>query len=69
MSEKNKTIQQKLDDLNQLVLWFQGDEFTLEESLEKFKSAEALAEEIDSDLDNLKNEINVLKKRFDIAED
>jgi len=65
MSEKNKTVQQKMEALSALVEWFQGDSFSLEESAEKFESAEKLAKEIEDDLMKLKNDIQVVQKRFD----
>jgi len=65
MSGKNKTIQEKMNDLAGQVAWFDGDEFTLEAAIEKFKNAEALATEIETDLGALKNDITVLKQRFD----
>ena len=65
MSEANKTVQQKLTELSELVGWFQGSSFKLEEAVDKFQVAEKLAEEIEKDLTKLKNEITVVKKRFD----
>jgi len=66
---KNKTltIQEKIAMLDELVAWFDSDEFTLEIALEKFKAAEALAREIETDLASLKNEIKVVQQSFDQA--
>ena len=47
MSAKNKTIEQKMDELRALVAWFEADSIVLEEAGEKFKQAAALAKEID----------------------
>lgn len=65
MSVINKTINQKTAELTQLVSWFDGDDFTLELALDKFKQAEKLAIEIEKDLLSLKNEIQVVKQKFD----
>lgn len=66
MSDKsNPSVQQKLTALSELVGWFQSSSFTLETALDKFKEAEALAASIEEDLTKLKNEITVVKKRFD----
>jgi len=65
MSEANKTVQEKLSALAELVTWFQSPAFTLEEAVKKFKEAEKLAEEIEVDLTKLKNDIKVIKKKFD----
>jgi exonuclease VII small subunit len=65
MSEANKTVQAQLNELGELVGWFQGPDFTLEEAVEKFKQAESLAETIEKDLTKLKNDIKVVKQKFD----
>jgi exonuclease VII small subunit len=65
MSKQTNTIQAKLALLNEKVAWFDSDEFELEQAIGKFGEAEKLAEEIEADLTGLKNEINVLKQKFD----
>lgn len=73
MSEVNntvndKSIQEKLTELSELVTWFQSPAFKLEDAFDKFKQAESLAEEIEKDLTKLKNDIKVVKKKFDSEE-
>ncbi|MFZ1250709.1 MAG: exodeoxyribonuclease VII small subunit [Candidatus Microsaccharimonas sp.] len=65
MSEVNKPVQEKLTELSELVTWFQSPSFKLEDAVTKFKQAEKLAEEIEKDLTKLKNDITVVKKKFD----
>lgn len=65
MSKTDKTISQKMDQLSELVAWFEGDEFELERALDKYHEAEKLATEIERDLSELKNEVVVLKQKFD----
>jgi len=65
MSSTNKTIQEKTAELSKLVEWFDSADFTLEAALDKFKQAEKLAVDIEHDLTSLKNEINIVKKKFD----
>lgn len=65
MSSKNKSISEKTAELSKLVAWFDSDEFTLESALDNFKAAEKLAIEIEKDLSSLKNEIQIVKQRFD----
>lgn len=67
MSSKNNqpTISQKISQLEQLVSWFDSEDFVLEKALEQYKSAEKLADEITEELNLLQNEVTVLKKRFD----
>jgi exodeoxyribonuclease VII small subunit len=65
MSDKNEiTIAEKLEQLRELVAWFESDEFSIEEALDKFAQAEKLAKTIDEDLSVFKNKITVLKKDF-----
>ncbi|MDX2776193.1 exodeoxyribonuclease VII small subunit [Streptomyces caniscabiei] len=68
MSVKNNaTLTEKLAKLDDLVAWFDGDDFELEQALEKFTEAEKLAAEIENDLLALKNTITVVKEKFDKA--
>lgn len=59
-----KTINQKIEELNQKVDWFYSDEFSLDEATARYKETVALAKEIEKDLDNLKNEISIIQKDF-----
>jgi exodeoxyribonuclease VII small subunit len=54
-----------MKELSELVAWFQSGAFKLEESLEKFKQAELLADDIENELTKLKNEIHIIHKKFD----
>jgi exonuclease VII small subunit len=68
MSVKKPSIAEKTAKLDELVAWFDSDEFELEQALDKFKQAEKMAADIEQDLLELKNEVNVIKKRFDETE-
>jgi len=68
MSAKKLSIAEKTAKLDELVAWFDSDEFELEQALDKFKQAEKMAAEIEQDLMELKNEVNVIKKKFDEAD-
>ena len=68
MTKNNTTVQDKIAELKQLVDWFDGEDFSLEESIEQFKKAEELAKAIEGDLKSLKNDITVVKKSFDESE-
>ena len=63
--KNNMTIKEQLQQLDELISWFEGDDFTLEEAVEKFKAAEQLAEEIRQKLSSLKSDITVLGQKFD----
>lgn len=69
MSTKNsKTIAEKRTELVELLAWFEGQDFVLEDAIAKFEKAEALAREIEEELMQYKNKITVLKQRFDQVE-
>ena len=69
MSQKNNTsISEKTIKLNELVEWFDSDDFELELALDKFAEAEKLASEIEADLLAMKNNISIVKKKFNEAE-
>lgn len=65
MSQANKTIQEKTDELDALVAWFDSEEFELEQAIDKFRQAEKLAADIEKDLSSLQNDIRVVKEKFD----
>jgi exonuclease VII small subunit len=69
MSAKNNaSISEKTIKLNELVEWFDSDDFELEAALDKFAEAQKLASEIESDLLAMKNSISVIKKNFNETE-
>ena len=61
---ENKSLNQKITELDEKTDWFYSDEFKIEEAPEKFKEAIALAEDTKKDLKELKNEIEVLAEDF-----
>lgn len=65
MSKQSKSIQEKTAELEELVAWFNSDEFVIESALDKFKQAEALADEIEKDLNQVQNDIRIVKEKFD----
>lgn len=69
MSTKNNpTISERTAHLDELVAWFDGEDFELEKALDKFTEAEKLASEIEDDLLALKNNIEVVRRKFSEAE-
>jgi exonuclease VII small subunit len=64
----NQTVAEKLAKLDELVAWFDSEEFTIETALDKFSEAEVLARDIEQDLAALKNDIQLVKARFDQAD-
>lgn len=68
MSKEHKTINEQMAQLQELVGWFEGDDFEIEQALDKYAEAEKLARDIQVQLTEYKNQITVLKKRFDQAD-
>lgn len=67
MSKDKQTIAEKTTKLNELVGWFNSDDFELESALDTFAEAEKLASEIEADLLALKNTIVIAKEKFNEA--
>lgn len=65
MLSTSKAIQDKITKLTEMVEWFDSEEFVLEAALEKYQTAEKLAVEIEKDLTSLKNEVQIVKQKFD----
>lgn len=69
MSAVNKStkpaISEQISELDELISWFDGDDFTLDAAFDHYKKAEELAAAIDTRLKDMKNEVTVLKQRFD----
>ena len=64
-AEKNaQFLNQKIKELDKKVEWFSSDDFKLGEAVKEYKEALELAEEIEEDLKNLKNEIEILDVDF-----
>lgn len=59
-----KNVSEKISDLKTGVDWFYSDDFKLEEAGERYKKLTDLAKEIENDLNEMKNEINVIAKDF-----
>ncbi len=68
MSKEHKTINEQMAQLQELVAWFEGDDFEIEQALDKYAEVEKLARDIQVQLTEYKNQITVLKKRFDQTE-
>ena len=64
MAEKKVKLSDKIKQLDEQVEWFYGDEFALEEAKDKYKAAVKLAQEIEKDLTELKNDVEVLAEDF-----
>lgn len=63
-STEKLTINQKLEQLDQQIEWFYGEDFSLEQSAEKYQAAATAAKEIESDLSEIKNQIEIIDRDF-----
>jgi exonuclease VII small subunit len=61
---KPESINKKLKELEVKTGWFYSDEFKLDEAVDKYKQAIKLARDIETALNELKNEINLLSEDF-----
>lgn len=59
------TVREKIQQLDQLYDWFMGDEFALDRATEHYAEAMQLVKDIEQDLENLKNDIEVIDRKFD----
>lgn len=55
------SITEKLAQLDEAVEWFYGDDFSLDQALDKYKSAANLAQAVEKDLAEMKNQVEVLE--------
>ena len=65
MSDKNNqaTVAEKMAQLDEMLAWFDSEEFELEQAIEKYEAARKLAADIEASLLALKNEIEVVQLR------
>ena len=63
MSEK-LNLNQKIAELDKKVEWFYSDEFKLEDAVSRYKEAIKLAKNVENDMNELKNEIEILSEDF-----
>ena len=61
VTNNTHTIADKMAKLDESVEWFYSEDFVIDQALDKYKTASLLAEEISKDLEQLKNEVEVLE--------
>lgn len=65
MSREDKTLKELMAEFEQVVGWFDSDELDIEDATKKFEEGAELAELIKARLEEAKNEIEIVKKKFD----
>ncbi len=69
MPQKNNlSLQKQLTELDELLMWFEQDDFDLEEALGKYEHGMALVEQIKKRLVDVENKVTVLQRKFDQAD-
>ena len=64
MSYDTYTIQEMMDQLEQLLAWFESDDVTVEMAVEKYEAATQLSVALEDRLKNAQNQIEVIKKKY-----
>ncbi len=64
MTKPQKTISEKMQELEKATEWFYSEEFSLEKAATHYKATMELAQEIEKDLAQLKNEITLIEEDF-----
>lgn len=65
MTSKNKTIEERIAALEQAVAWFESDEFTLGEAVERYQQVQQQAAAIQAELAELRHTITVATAQGD----
>lgn len=61
---KQRTIAEKIETLEAILAWFESEEITVEEAMEKYEQALELAKALEDDLAAAKNRVEVIKRKF-----
>ena len=64
MSTNKLTIEERIQELEQLLAWFESDEVTVTESLKKYERAQQLAHELEVALNEAKNKVSEIELQF-----
>ena len=64
MSSKKSTVEDKIQELEELLVWFESDEVTVDTALARYERAEQIASELQDELEKAKNQVEVIKKKF-----
>ena len=63
-----KSLRELLDEFEQIVQWFDGENLDVEAATEKFEAGAKLADEIREKLATEKNKVEIVKRKFDAAD-
>ena len=63
--DKSVPISKRMEELEEKMNWFKGDEFTLDEAAERYAEVEKMAGEIEEILMEMQNSVELIQKKFD----
>ena len=63
--DKSVSISKRMEELEEKMNWFKGDEFTLDEAAERYAEVEKMADEIEEILMEMQNSVELIQNRFD----
>lgn len=63
-SEKNRTIREMLDEFEEIIADFDGENLDIDAAIAQYEKGAKLAEEIRSRLETEKNKIEIVRAKF-----
>lgn len=64
MYTNKKSVEAKIEELEQLLVWFESNEVTVDSALEKYERAGQITSELEDELKKAKNQVEVIKKKY-----
>ena len=56
----NRSLREQMEQLEEILAWFDSDEFGLEAAVERYQQAARVAEQIDQRLTEIKNKVTII---------
>ena len=56
----NRSLREQMEQLEEILAWFESDEFELEAAVERYQQAARVAEQIDQRLREIKNKVTII---------
>ncbi len=66
MAEKDVTIAVKIEQLEEILRWFESSEVTVEAAVKKYEQALKLSKELEAQLLTAQNQVEVIKQKFSV---
>jgi exodeoxyribonuclease VII small subunit len=59
-----RSFNSKMQELEELLNWFEGGEVSVEQAIKKYEAAIKLAKELEKELQDAKNKVEIIKQNF-----